>query len=86
MQIYNLHVNAKVNNSRNSGVPRVKAHLITTLVPNQDDERPVICLDAIIDQRGDARVELLSHVALHQAQETEGASAGRFGGGKQKKK
>ena len=67
MQIYNLHVGAKVNDWRNSGVPKVKAHLIATLVPNQNDERPVICLDAIIDQRGDTRVELLSHVALHQA-------------------
>ena len=42
------------------------AHLIATLVTDQDDERPMVFLDAIVDQRGYAWVELLPHVALHQ--------------------
>jgi hypothetical protein len=42
----------------------VEAHLIATLVPDQDDERPVVSLNAIIDQRWYTRVELLPHIAL----------------------
>jgi len=61
MEVHNLHMNTKVNNLEKPKVPWVKAHLIASLVPDQDDERPVILLDAIVDQRGYARVELLPH-------------------------
>jgi hypothetical protein len=47
-------------------MPKAKAaYLIATLVPDQDDERPVIFLDAIVDQRRNAWVELFPHVAPH---------------------
>ena len=43
---------------------RARVHLIATLVPDQDDERPVVLLDAIGDQRRYTGVELFPHAAL----------------------
>ena len=65
MKVHNLHVNVEVSDLGYFGY-RMRRHLIATLVPYQDDERPVIFLDAIIDQRRYAWVELFPHVALHQ--------------------
>ena len=41
-----------------------EGYLITTFVPDQDDERPVASLDAIIYKRWYTRVELLPHITL----------------------
>lgn len=45
-------------------ISKAKANLITTFVPDQDDERPVVSLDAIIYERWYTRVELLPHITL----------------------
>lgn len=36
-------------------------HLVAALVSDEDDERPVVLLDIVVDQDRDAWVELLSH-------------------------
>ena len=50
-------------NTRNSIIKYKNTHLISALVPDQDYEGAMVFLDIIVDENGNAGVELLAHKA-----------------------